>query len=462
MIIEPSYQETLDYLFSYVDFSIQKTFHIDPPKFELERMQLFVSELGNPHMGYPIIHVAGTKGKGSVSALCASSLYAAGYKVGFYTSPHLHDYCERIQINGIPISHADLTSLVNKLKPAIAKIPKLTTFEITTALAFIYFSTQKVDVAVIEVGLGGRLDATNVVIPNVSVITSLSYDHTYLLGNTLAEIAGEKAGIIKAGKPVVSSPQRDEAHQVLTRIASERSSQLIQVGHDYLYAPLDHSLDGQSLLVWSKAEQKLMDAYIEVDKYGGWLPTRLDIPLLGNHQVENAATAYAALQVFRETGVELSEAAIQNGFAKVRWPGRFEVLRREPPIVVDSAHNRDSAQKLRLTLADYFPSRPVVLIFGASEDKDIQGMLAELSPGVHQVIATKAIHPRAMEPENIVEMVHRCGRPCKAVPQVPDALDMALKYAGTEYLTLAAGSIFLAAETRQAWLERNNKKGSSK
>ena len=462
MIIEPSYQETLDYLFSYVDFSIQKTFHINPPKFELEQMQTFVTELGNPHMSYPIIHVAGTKGKGSVSALCASSLYAAGYKVGFYISPHLHDYCERIQINGVPISHADLTSLVNQFKPAIENIPKLTTFEITTALAFIYFSTQKVDVAVIEVGLGGRLDATNVVIPNVSVITSLSYDHTFLLGNTLAEIASEKAGIIKSGKPVISSPQKDEARQVLTRIASERSSQFIQVGLDYLYAPLEHSLDGQSFWIWTKSEQKLMDSYIETDEVGGWLPTRLDIPLLGYHQVENAATAYAALQVFRQTGIELSEEAIQNGFTKVSWPGRFEILRREPPIVVDSAHNRDSAQKLRLTLTDYFPNRPVVLIFGASEDKDIQGMLTELVPGVRKVVATKATHPRAMEPENLVKMVHQCGRPCISVPQVPEALDTALKIAGDECITLAAGSIFLAAETRQAWLERKSTKGSSK
>jgi dihydrofolate synthase / folylpolyglutamate synthase len=195
-------------------------------------MFALMESLGEPQKKYPIIHVAGTKGKGSVSALCAAGLRAAGYKVGLYTSPHLEDYVERIQINGNPISHEQLIELVDEIQPHVAKIEKLTTFEITTALAFMAFAKYGVDAAVLEVGLGGRLDATNIVTPKVSVITSLSYDHTAVLGNTLALIAGEKAGIIKEGVPVVSSPQKDEALEVLLRVAKSKNCEFTLVGKD--------------------------------------------------------------------------------------------------------------------------------------------------------------------------------------------------------------------------------------
>src|SRR5574341_445746 len=220
--IEIAYNKALDYLYSFVDYSLKHISELAKAEFNLDRMFALMKELGDPETKYPIIHVAGTKGKGSVCALCASALQAGGYKVGLYTSPHLEDYCERIQINGEPISHAQLVELVQEIKPAVARIPKLTTFEITTAIGFLAFAQQKVDAAVIEVGLGGRLDATNIVTPKVSVITSLSYDHMAVLGDTLAEIAGEKAGIIKEGVPVVSSPQKEEALQVLERVAKEK------------------------------------------------------------------------------------------------------------------------------------------------------------------------------------------------------------------------------------------------
>jgi dihydrofolate synthase/folylpolyglutamate synthase len=262
MDIETQYQKALDYLYSFVDFSLTKASRYSAKNFDLSRMQALVESLGSPHQGYPVIHIAGTKGKGSVASFCSSALKAAGYRVGLYTSPHLHDYTERIRLNGQPISHADLVDLIEVIKPFVAAIPQLTTFEITTALAFMYFIRQKVDTAVFEVGLGGRLDATNVLIPSVAVITSLSYDHTFLLGNTLAEIAGEKGGIIKSGVPVVLAPQEDEARQVIERIAAERGSDLIQVGRDYLFAPLSHSLDGQTLLVWPASEQALANKFI--------------------------------------------------------------------------------------------------------------------------------------------------------------------------------------------------------
>jgi dihydrofolate synthase/folylpolyglutamate synthase len=245
--IETAYNLALDYLYSFVDYSLKHSSELAKADFNLDRMRELMFELGNPQEQYPIIHVAGTKGKGSVSALCASALEAAGFRVGLYTSPHLLDYCERVQTNGRPISHAGLVELVEQMRPAVARIPKLTTFEITTALGFLYFAQQKADAAVVEVGLGGRLDATNVVTPKVSVIASLSYDHMAVLGNTLTLIAGEKAGIIKPGIPVVSAPQKDEALEVLVRIANERKASFTLIGRDVTFKPLDHSLNGQTM-----------------------------------------------------------------------------------------------------------------------------------------------------------------------------------------------------------------------
>jgi dihydrofolate synthase / folylpolyglutamate synthase len=453
MDVETTYQETLEYLYSFVDFSLTRASRYAPEHFDLGRMRAFMEFLGQPQEAYPIIHVAGTKGKGSTASFCTSALRAAGYRVGLYTSPHLQDYAERIQIDGQPIPHADLVELVQEIRPYLDAGTQLTTFEITTALAFLYFARQNVTAAVIEVGLGGRLDATNVVMPNVAVITSLSLDHTNFLGDTLAEIAAEKGGIIKPGVPVVLSPQNDEARLVIERIAAERDAPLIQVGKDYLFAQLAHSLNGgQSLLVWPISEQPLVDEYIES---GGlmeqWEPTRLNISLLGYHQVENAATAYTALQIARENGIPISEAAIRTGFSEATWPGRFEVLQRYPPVVIDSAHNRYSALKLRLALDDYFPGQPVILVFGASEDKDIEGMFAELMPRVRQVVATRSYHPRSINPEALVEMAHRFGRPAKLVPAVEDALEEALRLAEGEAMVLVTGSIFVAAGARETW-----------
>src|SRR5688572_6639109 len=249
MDIETQYNQALDYLYSFVDYSLKHSSELAKAEFNLDRVFALMEELGNSHTKYPIIHVAGTKGKGSVSALCASALQAAGYKTGLYTSPHLLDYTERIQINGKPISHEQLIELVEEIKPAVAKIPKLTTFEITTAIGFLTFAKQKVDAAVFEVGLGGRLDATNVLTPKVSVITSLSYDHMAVLGDTLAKIAGEKAGVIKEGVPVVSAPQKEEALEVLERVAKLEECEFTLVGKDLTFTRLGASLDGQVLTV---------------------------------------------------------------------------------------------------------------------------------------------------------------------------------------------------------------------
>ncbi|MCJ7584248.1 MAG: bifunctional folylpolyglutamate synthase/dihydrofolate synthase [Anaerolineales bacterium] len=431
-----AYNKALDYLYSFVDYSLKHTSELIKAEFNLERMFELMATLGNPQDSYPILHVAGTKGKGSVAAMAASALHAAGYRAGLYISPHLQDFCERIQVNGEPIPHSDLAALVEEIKPAVARLPFITTFELTTALGFLYFAQRGVDAAVIEVGLGGRLDATNIVTPLVSVITSLSYDHMAVLGNTLTQIAGEKAGIIKEGVPVVSSPQKDEALAVLEKVAAERNAPLTLVGREVTFEAGEHSLDGQSLTIVNH-KSKIVN------------PVILRIPLLGAFQVVNAATAYAALKA---SGLSVPDAAILKGFAEVKWPCRFEVLRREPPVILDSAHNVDSAQKLRQALDDYFPTRPVILIFGASEDKNVLGMFTEWKPYLDRILVTKADHPRALEAEQLLGLAQQAGVPAEAVSPVESALARALELSAKDSaIVLSAGSIFVTAEVRTAW-----------
>jgi dihydrofolate synthase/folylpolyglutamate synthase len=440
MDTETAYNQALDYLYSHVDYSLKKSAELAKAHFELGRMRALMASLGNPQDSYPIIHVAGTKGKGSTCALAASALRAAGYQTGLYTSPHLQDYVERIQIDGQPISHLQMVELVEELKPAVAKIPQLTTFEITTALSFLYFARQEVDVAVIEVGLGGRLDATNVVMPRVSVITSLSYDHMAVLGNTLALIAGEKAGIIKPGIPIVSSPQQDEALAVLQQVSSERGAPLTLVGRDVTFQRMEYSRDGQELKIENQ-KSKISN------------PVILRIPLLGMHQVVNAATAYTAL---RASGLSLSDEAVRRGFKEVHWPCRFELVRREPPVVIDSAHNADSARRLHQTLDETFPGRPIIWVFSILEDKDAPGMLAELKPRLAQVIATQTDHPRVLAAEKIVSLVQSAGVPVELVRPPSAALARAMELAGDRGVSLIAGSVAFAGEMKTAWEKHAN------
>lgn len=437
--LEQNYQDALDYIFSFVDYSLTRNFRFSPEKFDMARMVAFMDRLGNPHKSYPVIHVAGTKGKGSTSVVIASSLQAQGYRVGLYTSPHMQEFTERIQVSRQQISPADLVQLVNEVKPVVAQIERLTTFEIITAIGFLFFARQKVDVAVIEVGLGGRLDATNVVDPCVSVISSLSLDHVAVLGDTLAKIAFEKAGIIKPGRPVVIAPQAEEAREVLQAVAAERGCALTQVGQDYLYALQQHNLDGQTFKIWQK------DAPVVTH-------TQLFIPLLGQHQVENAATAYAALQVARRQGIEVSDQAIVDGYRNVSWTGRFEILSRAPVVVVDSAHNRNSARRLSQTLQDYLPGRPVSLIFGASEDKDVSGMFAELFPMVRRVFFTQSRHPRAMDLNHLEEQAAAHGMASVQSLPIEEAMEQAVNIARSENgVVLVAGSLFIAAAALDIW-----------
>jgi dihydrofolate synthase/folylpolyglutamate synthase len=431
-----NYQKALDYIYSFVDFSRTHQENLTPENFDLTRMVQFMQLLGTPNHDFPSLHIAGSKGKGSVSAMCAAVLEEAGYRVGLYTSPHLKDFEERIQVNRIPISRSNLVEQVSEIKPAIEQVPGLTTFEIMTALGFRYFSQQAVDIAVIEVGLGGRLDATNVLTPVVSVITSLYLDHVTILGDTLEKIAWEKGGIIKPGIPVVSAPQKSEALEVLRSLAAEKKAPLAVVGTDYPFRSLSSSLDGEKFAVTTPQGD-----------------LKLEIPLVGDFQVINAATAYAALDMLPRKRFPITDLHFRDGFKKTTWPARFEILRRLPPVIVDSAHNPASIQKLRETIDEFFPDLPLILVFGISEDKQLEGMLDEIMPRTTCLITTQADHPRAMDSRDLASMAMSYGGQVEAIPLVEEALMRALELAGDESLVVITGSIFVAATARIAWFE---------
>ncbi len=445
---EQKYQEALDYLYGFVDYSLTRQLRYSPDKFNLDRMRRLMKIMGDPHLRYPVIHVAGTKGKGSTAAMIASVLREAGFMVGLYTSPHLQDYTERIQVNGQPISHEELVNQVEVLKPCLSQVEGITTFEITTAISFQVFAAQKVDIGVIEVGLGGRLDATNVVDPLVSVITSLSFDHMNVLGDSITQIATEKGGIVKPGKPVVLARQWTEAREVIERICQERNAPLVEIDRDYFFSERSHSLTGQTFIVWSKDEQDLINEFISSGGRNDWNPEQYSIPLLGFHQIENAATAYAAIEIVRSKGFKITKRDISNGFRKVSWPARFEIVNEKPLIIVDSAHNQDSALKLRLAMDDYLNGKPIILLFGASEDKDVRGMFANLLPRVRMVVATRSEHPRAMEPDILVELAQQFGKQSIKTLSVEEGLKEAIQLAGKDAVVVVAGSIFIAAAVR--------------
>lgn len=446
--IEQKYQQALDYLYSFVDYSLTRQLRYSPEKFNLARMFKLMKLMGDPHKKYPVVHIAGTKGKGSTAAMVASILGAAGYKAGFYSSPHLQDFTERIQVHGEPISREKLVERVDQIRPLVAQVPEITTFEITTAIAFIEFYKRQVDVAVVEVGLGGRLDATNVVDPLVSVITSLSFDHMNVLGDSIAQIAAEKGGIIKTKRPVVLAPQWKEAREVIEKIAEERKAPLTIIGRDYFYGEHSRSLNGQTFFLWSKDDQELVNDYISSGGRTEWEPEHFSIPLLGTHQVENAATAYATIQILRENSLTINRESISAGFARVNWPGRFEIIQKSPLIIIDSAHNQDSALRLRLAIDDYLNGKPIVLLFGSSEDKDVRGMYSHLLPRVKTLVATRSTHPRAMEPNLLVELANQFAKHAIETQTIEEGLNEAIKQAGKDAAIMVTGSIFVVAAVR--------------
>lgn len=474
-----TYKEALDYIYSFTDYEKKSAYRYAPEHFDLGRVERLMASLDNPQRCFKAIHIAGTKGKGSTAAMIASILRAAGYKTGLYTSPHLHTFRERIQLDGQLISQEAVADLIERLHPLVSQVEDLTTFEIMTALAFLYFAEEEADLAVLEVGMGGRLDATNIVTPLVAVITSLSYDHTLYLGSTLPLIAQEKAGIIKDDAIVVSAPQLPEAMDVIEKTCRERGALLFRVGEQWTWQGEETNLEGQSFTVHLKnpgawpetfAQQHSNRLTTQLPNYptsqplnhptgGGFLfresrTHRYWIPLLGEHQLANATTAVAVADLLPGLGVHISEEAIAQGLRQVRWPGRLEVLSRAPLLVVDGAHNADSAQKLAAALRRYFQYERLILVFGASLDKDIDGMLRELLPFAHRVIVTQAQHPRATEVPSLREAFLAQGCEPLSSRDVAEALDCALELAQEQDLICVTGSLFVVAEVREAWARR--------
>jgi dihydrofolate synthase/folylpolyglutamate synthase len=433
-----NYRQAIDYLNSYTDYEKIGMPH-DPAFYDLRRVDELLSSLGNPHQKASSIHITGTNGKGSVAAMVASALSASGYTTGLYTSPHLHSWRERIRVDGKLISEEELAALVAKLKPEVeavnerANYGELTTFELLTALAFAYFGQRGVNFQVLEVGMGGKFDATSVIKPVVGIITSIGFDHTDVLGTTLVEIASEKCGIIKPGITVVTSPQPDEAAEVISQTCRERGAQLINVDSDVTWQSLGFDLDGQRLRV-----QGRRDVY------------ELYLPLLGQHQLVNAATAVAALEVLADKKFNISKESVIKGLKLVSWPGRLQVLSRHPLVVVDGAHNIDGAQRLAQSIGQYFNFERAILVIGASEDKDIAGIVSELYSIFDKVIVTRSRHPRAMAPELLAAEFARRGVEAQIAEDVPSALPQALALAGEKDLVCVAGSLFVVGEAMEA------------
>jgi dihydrofolate synthase/folylpolyglutamate synthase len=432
-----TYRDALAYIYSYTNYERKGLPKLTLAHYDLARIEELLVRLGNPHRKFKSLLIAGTKGKGSTAAFCESMIRAAGYRTGLYISPHLHTFRERIRIGGELISEADVVRLAEKLQPSFEAIKGLTAFEAITAMAFYFFAESAIQVAVLEVGLGGRLDATNVSNPAVAVITSISYDHTQLLGDTLSLIAREKAGIIRPGALVVSAPQVPEAMTMIEEVCQGRRAELVVVGEeDYRWQPGRATLRGQSF-----------------DLHSG---EHYSIPLLGRHQIANAVTALAAVNGMEQrAGLSVPLSARQEGLRDTQWPGRFEILGHKPYVVVDSAHNGDSASKLRTALQDFFPGHHVTIIFGASGDHPYSDVLRELLPIAHRVFITRSRHPRAAAPEVLVQTASELGYHPLVAASVPDALDAALESIGPNDLVCVTGSIFTVADAREAWARRN-------
>jgi dihydrofolate synthase/folylpolyglutamate synthase len=433
----------------------------------LDRVEKALAQRKHPERACPAVVVAGTNGKGSVAAMVAAGLRASGLRVGLYTSPHLHKLVERFQVDGRTVSERTLARKVAELAPWLTaeSTPPLTFFEACTVVAFELFREARCDIMVLEVGLGGRLDSTNVCRPSVTVITSISFDHTRQLGNTLAAIAGEKAGIIKPGVPVISGVTQVEPRTVIREIAAAREAPLFECGIKYDFDSLapPRPAEGRELQV------ERMD-YREPAHEPRWTLPNVKLGMLGRHQASNAAAAIAAIRRLVEQGWNVNEAAIRAGLAQARCPARIEIVAHDPTVILDVAHNPASVAVLLNVLRDRFPTEKRVLIFASSRDKDTAAMLELLLPQFDSVVLTRYIHnPRAVELPQIASLAEAVlaaapgnGRPAKK-PQIflaetpAEALARARQLAGRDTLVCITGSFFLAAELRplvaQATLE---------
>ncbi len=458
------YQRAVEYLESLVDWERSAAVR----SWNLDRMRFMLERAGQPQRGLRAIHIAGTKGKGSTAAMIASSLNAAAYKTGLYTKPHLRSFRERIRINGKEIARGDVARLVTRVRPIIEAVPQTemgapSFFEAHTLIALIHFRDRACDAVVLEAGLGGRLDATNVIEdPLVAVITRIGIDHTAELGGTIPRIAAEKAGIIKPGCVVVSSPQAQSAWRVLAETCRERKATLhgVRVKQASGRPPLMRRLlpdKRKASFVLEQIESGLGGHRFNLSGMGGGYHD-LYCPLLGDHQLFNAATAVAALHLLSKRGLPVPQQAIRRGLATVRWPGRLDVVGTQPWIVLDCAHNEMSARALARSAIELFPHRRLILVLGVSQDHDSRAVGAHLCPIADLTIFTASKLPRAASPQELARMLGDLCAKHRTAPEVPTALDMALAQADEEDLVLLTGSLYVVGEAMEALETRGHHK----
>lgn len=405
----------------------------------LERTEKILELLGNPHKKIKCIHVAGTNGKGSVTAMITEMLREAGYKVGMYISPYIEQFEERIQINGVYISEEELSNVVTAVSEAVDKALKLgfdhpTEFEIITCAMFLYFYNQKVDYAVIEVGLGGRLDSTNVITPILSIITSISYDHMKILGDTLGKIAFEKAGIIKPEVPLVLYPQKAESFEVISKVAEKKKAPLIIVPEEcvkYISSEAKNSRT-QRLKINTEAEEY-----------------EVELSLLGKHQLLNCATAVYAAKELIKLGVKLSKTDTVNALKHVNWPGRLEIMGEKPLIVIDGAHNIDGISSLTQSIETYFEFDKMILILGILGDKQVEGMVKKIAPKAYKIIAVTPHSERAEEGKKLKEVIEKYNPCCITIENYEEAYLKALSYCSGDDLLLISGSLYMIGDMRK-------------
>jgi dihydrofolate synthase/folylpolyglutamate synthase len=450
-LLEPSpvftYDEALARLYGRINYERVPQHDYCASMFKLERMSALLDLCGHPELDIPAVHIAGTKGKGSTAAMTAAMLQAAGYRTGLFISPHVHRFEERMTVNGEGPTPAELAELYTEVHQLVQRLEDRgpdwspTFFEVTTTLAWLFFARRGAELAVLEVGLGGRLDATNVCRPLVTVVTSISHDHTHLLGETLEQIAREKAGIIKTGVPVVSGVREEPARGVIGAVARERGAALLQLGDDLCLSELSYAAspdaDGLPRAKLNVATPWRVHAGVEA-------------PLPGRHQACNAALALAAVDSLAAGGFPVAPEAIRAGLAAVDWPLRIEVLGRRPLVVADAAHNEASIAAMLATLRGLAVRRRV-LVFGASRDKHVDDMLRLINGEFDDVVLTQyAGNPRALSARDLAVRAGSAGLTgFRVESSARAAWDLATSLAAPEDLICATGSLFLAAELRE-------------
>jgi dihydrofolate synthase/folylpolyglutamate synthase len=440
-----TYEQALRFWFGRVNYEQRSP---KPSDLKLDRMRALLERLGNPQGRLRVVHVAGSKGKGSTSAMTAAVLRQAGYRTGLFTSPHLCRVEERIQVDGVPIRPDELAAVLADVAPAVEHVDArrpagaaaVTFFEVATALGWLHFVRRRVEVAVVEVGLGGRFDSTNVCDPLLAILTSISFDHTQQLGNTLASIAFEKAGIVKPGRPALSGARVPEARAVIERVCRERGAPLWQLGVDVHYRHEPGCV--------TTAGRQAPRVFVETPARR-WPP--LELALLGEHQGANAALVVAAVEHLRRAGLHLPDAAVAAGLAGVTWPARLEVVRQAPLVVLDCAHNVASAEALVEALRTTFPEAARrYLLFAGSGDKDLRGIARVLAPHfAHAYLTRYTNNPRAVAAGTLAGYWRQAGQEAFSLHATPaDAWRAAEAAARADELVCVAGSVFLAGELR--------------